>query len=182
MTGAPAKLELGSVLCLSAIRAGDLVDDATDPITSVAQLKERPDRIARLGGGVRLQHALQAHDDLQAPVPAVDARQMLQTVQDVVCALRVPGAEGWRAEFVGGGRTRGTVGHDVDILLSHAEEMASFIESDGQPVFVLNLLLEELVRRGLVLPKTEAYYNKACGTSALRHTRQPPRMLALRRC
>ena len=39
--------------------------------------------------------------------------------------------------------------------------MASFMRSD-RPVFVLDLLLAELVRRRLVLPKEEAYFNKKC--------------------
>ena len=163
MTGAPAKLELASVLCISAIRAGNLVDDSHDPIRSIAELRARPDLI---GGNVRLQHSLAIHEDLQEPVPADDATTMLTTVQEAVRALSVPRAGGWNAEFVGGGRTRGKAGHDVDILLSHNDEMASFIGSSEQPVFVLELLLDELVRRGLVLPREEAYYNKAMGQKA----------------
>ena len=172
MTGAPAKLELASVLCLSAIRAGELVDDTRDPIRSIAELRARPDRLASLGGGVRLQHSLAVHEDLQEPVPADDAIAMLRTVQEAVRALSIPHANGWHAEFVGGGRTRGFAGHDVDLLLSHAEEMASFLDGNGQPVFVINLLLEELVRRGRVLPKTEAYHNKK--TARYRHETPRP--------
>ena len=115
-------------------------------------------------GGKRLEHSLKCHEQLQEPVPTEDAQQMLQTVRDVVAALRIPRAGGWHAEFVGGGRTRGKAGHDVDILLTHADEMASFMTSDG-PVFVLDLLLAELVGRQLVLHRKEAYFNKKCQAS-----------------
>ena len=63
-------------------------------------------------------------------MPAEDARDILATVQAAVRALPIPSAEGWAAEFVGGGRSRGVAGHDVDILLSHPTEMASFIPRD----------------------------------------------------
>ena len=167
MTDAPAKLELSSVLCISAMTAIKLVDEpqllgTQESIHSIRELLARPDIVARLHGGHRLQHSLECHEDLRKPVPAEDAREMLTTVQEAVRALSIPSAGGWTAEFVGGGRTRGKAGHDVDILLSHAEEMASFVASDGRPVFVLQLLLEELVRLGLVLPKVEAYYSCKC--------------------
>ena len=158
MTGGVAKLELSSALCISAIKAGKLVDDPIDPILSIAELRARPDKVAE--GGIRLQHSLRYHEELQEPVPADDAQAMLSTVQEIVRALHIPRPEGWHAEFVGGGRTRGKAGHDVDILLSHAEEMASFRQhEEAEPVFVLKLLLDELVRRGLVLPKSEAYHS-----------------------
>ena len=172
MTNAPAKLELSSVLCLSAIRAGELVDDSHDPIRSIAELRSRQDRIDKLHGGIRLQHSLKIHEDLQEPVPAEDAWHMLTTVCEIVRGLDIPRAAGWHAEFVGGGRTRGMAGHDVDILLSHEEEMASYLGPDGQPVFVLKLLLEELKHRKLVLPKEEAYYNPK--TTPFRHATPRP--------
>ena len=168
MTGAQAKLELASVLNISAMTAIKIVDEHR--ICSIKELRERPDVVAGLHGGIRLEHSLKFHEELQEPVPTEDACEMLTMVQEIVRALNAPRAGGWHAEFVGGGRTRGKPGHDVDILLTHEVEMASFITSDG-PVFVLDMLLSELVRLKRVLPKEEAYFNKKCGAS--RH--QEPR-------
>ena len=162
MTDGPAKVELSSVLCISALTAMKLVDERN--IRSIGQLRERPDVVRELHGGHRLEHSLSIHEQLQEPVPAEDACDMLKTVLEAVHALRVPRAAGWGAELVGGGRTRGRAGHDVDILLWHAEEMASFLSGEG-PVFVLDLLLAELVAQGHVLPKGEAYFNKKCVAS-----------------
>ena len=162
MTDGPAKVELSSVLCISAMTAIKLVHERN--IRSIAQLRDRPEIVRELHGGHRLDHSLRFHEQLQEPVPAEDACEMLKTVRETVRALRVPRAAGWHAELVGGGRTRGRAGHDVDILLWHKEEMASFLGSQG-PVFVLDILLGVLVEQGRVLPKGEAYFSRKCVAS-----------------
>lgn len=162
MTDGPAKVELSSVLCISAMTAIKLVHERN--IRSIAQLRDRPEIVRELHGGHRLDHSLRFHEQLQEPVPAEDACEMLKTVRETVRALRVPRAAGWHAELVGGGRTRGRAGHDVDILLWHKEEMASFVGIQG-PVFVLDILLGVLVEQGRVLPKGEAYFSRKCVAS-----------------
>lgn len=169
MTDGPAKVELSSVLCISAMTAIKLVHERN--IRSIAQLRECPEIVRELHGGHRLDHSLRFHEQLQEPVPAEDACEMLKTVRETVRALRVPRAAGWHAELVGGGRTRGRAGHDVDILLWHKEEMASFMGSQG-PVFVLDVLLGVLVEQGRVLPKGEAYFSRKCVAS--RHANPRP--------
>ena len=173
MKDAHLKLKLSEVLGISAIKAGELVDDPTDPVRSVDGLLARPDVVAKLPRAHVVQHSLQAHEQLKEAVPSEDAHEMRATVEAAVRALPIPRAGGWHAEFVGGARTRGKAGHDVDILLWHADEMASFVASDdeGRPLYpsVLKLLLVELVRRGFVLPKSEAFFHERyCGNQ--RHT------------
>ena len=90
----------------------------------------------------RRQARARALDELQLPVSADEARACLEAVQFEVRrqhSLRVgakcdcpPPPRGaprctccWHAELVGGARTRGRAGHDVDILLWHATEAAS---------------------------------------------------------
>ena len=136
-------------------------------------LSAEPSLVGKLGGPYQmlaaLPHALEHYAELQEAVPAAEALQMLQTVQREVRAehsRRVgaprdcpPAAEKcaccWHAEFVGGGRTRGRAGHDVDILLWHATEHAS--RGDAPQDYVLLTLVAVLEAQGRLVTKHEGY-------------------------
>ena len=128
------------------------VDGKTVPaVRSIAALRADAKLVASLrqpfepksenGEFTVVKHALAHYDELQLPCPPTRRCACLEAVQFEVRrqhSLRVgakcdcPPPRGaprcaccWHAELVGGARTRGRAGHDVDILLWHATEAAS---------------------------------------------------------
>ena len=159
---------------------GTLVDRAGKPrglrpIGSVAELRESPEHLEALGAhktgadGV-LMASLNHFGQLQQEVPVATAEAMRSTVLRIVRrhhSARVgatrdcpPPAEGvppcqccWHAEFMGGKRTKGKFGHDVDLLVWHHSEPNSWGETEEE--CVVCPLVAELEQRGLLLSKSE---------------------------
>ena len=141
MRDAPAKLELSKVFGISAIRALNLVNgtlkDDLPPIRSVAELRQSRPHLEALGVGVgrdgKLAASLAHYEELQAPVPEATAIEMRDLILGIVrrhhsqrvgaprdCPPSDPPCRCcWHATFVGGARTKGRAGHDVDVLLWH---------------------------------------------------------------
>ena len=144
---------LPTMVAIALVEGEHRVDGKTVPaVRSIAALRADARLVASLrqpfepkqenGEFTVVKHALAHYDELQLPVSADEARACLEAVQFEVRrqhSLRVgakcdcpPPPRGaplctccWHAELVGGARTRGRAGHDVDILLWHATEAAS---------------------------------------------------------
>mmetsp|Transcript_35040 Transcript_35040/g.110475 ORF Transcript_35040/g.110475 Transcript_35040/m.110475 type:complete len:603 (+) Transcript_35040:75-1883(+) len=168
MGSAPEKRQLGKVFGLGAKTAIDLVEaagrfDGLTPVRSVPSLLQSPQHLAKLGGDKRagsLLASLRHFDELQEPVSEAEALEMRRHVLSVVRSHHSaragerrdcppPPAGGgpcrccWHADFMGGSRTRGRAGHDVDLLLWHATEPNSW--GEGEEACVLLPLLRELL-------------------------------------
>jgi hypothetical protein len=133
--------------------------------------KQHVDEALRLEGyddthtvSIAVHHSLRYHEQLLLPVAPDDAHDMLAAVHSAARhahSLRVgatfdcaPPAEGeplcsccWHAELVGGARTKGRAGHDVDILVWHHHEPSCV---NGKPPHPLRRALLQTLWSGLV--------------------------------
>ena len=159
---------------------GTLVDRAGNPsglrpVLSVAELRESPEHLEALrahvvGADGVLTASLNHFEQLQQGVPVATAEAMRSTVLRIVRrhhSARVgatrdcpPPAEGappcrccWHAEFMGGKRTKGRFGHDVDLLVWHHSEPNSWGEE--RTACVVCPLVAELEQLGVLLTKSE---------------------------
>ena len=160
------------------MRAINLVNgtlrDELPPVRSVDELRRSRAHLEALGMGVGrdgiLAASLTYFEELQAPVPANTAEDMRATVLGMVreqharragaprdCPPSVPPAPPcrccWHVDFVGGARTKGKAGHDVDLLLWHHSEPNSW--GPGAEQCVVLPLLAALEASGRLLPPEE---------------------------
>ena len=169
MRHAPAKRALGKVFGMGVKTAIDLVEatgkfQGLPPITSLGDLLRSPAHLTKLradtvGRDGPLMASLVHYDELQEAVPEAEAEAMRAAVLSVVRrqhSLRVGATRDcpapaspadrctccWHAEFVGGARTCGRAGHDVDLLLWHHTEPNSW--GEGADQCVLLPLMSEL--------------------------------------
>ena len=126
-----------------------------------------------------MQHSLRYHEQLQLPVPPEDASAMLAAVQAAARHAHsqrvgerrdcLPPAAGaplceccWHAEFVGGARTKGRAGHDVDILVWHHSEPSCVHGGARAHDYLIYPLADALMRRseeeGRLLSGSEGYH------------------------
>jgi DNA polymerase/3'-5' exonuclease PolX len=67
----------------------------------------------------------------------------------------------WHVDFVGGSRTVGKAGHDVDLLVYHHSKPSSWGEKQTESV--LGSLCDELERRGRLVPKAGGWQMRRLG-------------------
>ena len=134
---------------------------------------------------IAVRHSLDVHEQLQAPVPPRTAVEMLAAVQaaaryahdlvrgsnrdghSLACDCPAPAAGEalcqccWHAEFVGGARTRGRPGHDVDILVWHHSQPSCINGGRSGSDYLMYALVDALERRpdaaGRLLRPSEGY-------------------------
>ena len=128
---------------------------------------------------IAIQHSLRYHEELMAPVAPADAERMLAAVRGaarLAHSQRVgagtancpPPRQGetpcrccWHAEFVGGARTKGRAGHDVDILVWHHSEASCVNGGQRGSDYLLYPLVQALEARadaeGRLLREAEGY-------------------------
>ena len=160
------------------MRAINLVNgtlrDELPPVRSVDELRRSRAHLEALGLGVGrdgiLAASLAHFEELQAPVPTSTAEDMRAAVLGIVrqqharrvgaprdCPPSVPPAPPcrccWHADFVGGARTKGQAGHDVDLLLWHHSEPNSW--GPGAEQCLVLPLLGVLEASGRLLPPEE---------------------------
>ena len=175
---APEKRALGKVFGMGNKTAIDLVEstgrfEGMANVMSVGHLLCSPAHLAKLradsvGRDGVLMASLTHYDELQEDVSEAEAETMRTAVLSVVRqqhSQRVgatrdcppPASPGerctccWHAEFVGGTRTTGRAGHDVDLLLWHHTEPNSWGEGAQQCVLlplVSELFLDDDVAAG----------------------------------
>uniref|UniRef100_A0A6V2WX53 Uncharacterized protein n=1 Tax=Emiliania huxleyi TaxID=2903 RepID=A0A6V2WX53_EMIHU len=154
-------------------------------VRSVEELRRWPGLVQRLPRSTALAHSLSVHDELQEPVPLAEALEMRSAVEAAARRASKSGSdcppprEGeplcsccWHAEFVGGGRTRGKAGHDVDILLWHHKEPASW--GDGKEECLLLPLVEELQQQRRMLRREEAFFHLVRTAHRAKGAGKPP--------
>mmetsp|Transcript_25075 Transcript_25075/g.80170 ORF Transcript_25075/g.80170 Transcript_25075/m.80170 type:complete len:609 (+) Transcript_25075:97-1923(+) len=199
MRHAPEKRALNRVVGISHMCAIDLAGGthrsldklrretgaAPRHVRSVEELRRWPGLVQRLPRSTALAHSLSVHDELQEPVPLAEALEMRSAVEAAARRASKSGSdcppprEGeplcsccWHAEFVGGGRTRGKAGHDVDILLWHHKEPASW--GDGKEECLLLPLVEELQQQRRMLRREEAFFHLVRTAHRAKGAGKPP--------
>lgn len=135
---------------------------------------------------IAVHHSLEHHKELQAPVPPEAAVAMLAAVRSAVrlahntirgsnnngqslacdCPPPPPGEPlcqcCWHVEFVGGARTRGCAGHDVDLLVWHHTQPSCINNGACTSDYLIYPLVAILQNRsdaeGRLLSEREAYH------------------------